>query len=443
MHVGWAATFALPEDGRAPSFDQVLAHIHSRLDGAPRYRQKLAELPLGLGNPRWVDDDCFDIRSHVRRGASRDFGALVDAALSAPLRHDRPLWELWVADRLPDGRLGLVGKVHHCMVDGLGAVELAALLVDPTPAAPPVEPAPWDPARAPNSVGLLAAEAADRVRLGVRLALLPGRLARSPQEVLRAAPRVGSAARALAHAGRPTTPASALNQPLSPRRRLVAVARPLEQLVLIKRQFGTTVNDVVLAIAAGALRRFFEQRGDRPRRLKTMVPVSVRREADGIGNQVSCVFVDLPCDEPDAARRLEQLQVAMTARKAAGEPAGGTELLQALDYAPRPLHAPVSRLLAGSRAFNVTVSNIPGPTEPIYMLGCKLEQVIPVVPIPDHHRVSIAMTSIGAQACFGVYADGGLGREADALGQAIGAAIDELLALARRRPPPPARRGSR
>ena len=143
MHVGWAALFSPPRGGPAPSFDELRSHIESRLSRAPRYRQKLEEIPWGANDPVWIDDEQFDLTSHVIRTTGSKWGELVDKAMSAPLEHSRPLWELWIADRLPDGRIGVIGKAHHCMVDGLAAVELAALLLDETPKAPDADPETW------------------------------------------------------------------------------------------------------------------------------------------------------------------------------------------------------------------------------------------------------------------------------------------------------------
>ncbi|MEA2190983.1 MAG: diacylglycerol O-acyltransferase / wax synthase, partial [Solirubrobacteraceae bacterium] len=156
MHVGWAALFGAPADGPAPSFEAIRDHIEGRLHRAPRYRQRLEHVPLGLDDPVWVDDAGFDIALHVRRCEHGDFGRLVDEVMSAPLRHDRALWELWIADALDDGRIGVVGKAHHCLVDGLAAVELMALLLDPSPDPDP-EPAPaafdggWLPRALPSA----------------------------------------------------------------------------------------------------------------------------------------------------------------------------------------------------------------------------------------------------------------------------------------------------
>jgi WS/DGAT/MGAT family acyltransferase len=428
MHVGWGAVFA-PAPGGRPDFDALQAHVGSRLGRAPRYRQKLAEVPLSLSNPVWVDDDAFDLGRHVRRATSTDFGEVVDATMSAPLDHDRPLWELRIADRLGDGRVGVVGKAHHCMVDGLAAVELAALLLDPTPEPPPPPADGWLPAPRPGRAGLLAAGLRERAAAGLDLALAPARLALSPRSLLGLPGKLLRDARALAHAGRPAALPTPINEPISPRRHLARIARPLDDLRRIKHGFGATVNDVVLAVSAGGLRRFLAARGERPCRLKTMVPVSVRgREAAGeLGNRISFVFVDLPCDEPDPVRQLAAVHAEMSDRKGAGEPEGADEVVQALEYAPPLVKAPASRLIASPRTFNLTVSNIPGPREPLYMLGCELEEAYPVVPIADRHGLSIGMTTIREDAFFGVYAAPDSLPDADALAEDIDRSIDELL----------------
>ena len=136
MHVGWTAIFDPPQDGPRPTFEQLRDHIGSRLHRAPRYRQRLAGVPLGFHDPVWADDERFDLSRHVLRARSHDIDQVVESAMSAPLERSRPLWEVWIADQLDDGRIGIVGKAHHCMVDGLAAVELASLLLDPTPDTP-------------------------------------------------------------------------------------------------------------------------------------------------------------------------------------------------------------------------------------------------------------------------------------------------------------------
>jgi diacylglycerol O-acyltransferase len=198
----------------------------------------------------------------------------------------------------------------------------------------------------------------------------------------------------------------------------------------IKGHFRTSINDVVLAASSGGVRRFMERRGERPTRLKTMVPVSLR-DVDGsgeFGNRISFVFVDLPCDEPDPVRRLLDVHMSMTDRKRAGEPQGGDHVLRALRYTPQGIQSLASKLIASPRAFNLTVSNIPGPQGRLYMNGCELEEAYPVVPLADSHAVSFGITTINDGAFFGVYADRETMPDADLLAQDIDESIEELIA---------------
>jgi diacylglycerol O-acyltransferase / wax synthase len=426
MHVGWAAAFSPPEKAATPAFEELRDFVGSRLARAPRYRQKLAEDPLGLSEPIWVDDPSFAVARHVLPAESGDMHEVVDAVMSAPLPHDRPLWELHIADRLDDGRIGVVGKVHHAMVDGIAAVALAALLLDPTPDPPPPEPDDWDPLPEPSGVQLLAEGALHRASQVVSLARLPLDVMSHPA---RAAELLGSGTRALRAVRTSFTPAPStpLNRPISPRRHLAWTRRPLEELRAIKRRHGATVNDVLLAAVAGALRRFLPH--EDATRLKAMVPVSLRAtgaEAD-LGNRISFVFVELPCEEPDPVRRLRDVRAGMAKRKAAGEPEGAGALLDAVEYAPRTLKNALAHLAASSRTFNLVVSNIPGPRQPLYMRGCRLEESYPVVPLADRHAVSIGMTTVDDQACFGVYTSPDALARADELAGALADAIDELV----------------
>jgi diacylglycerol O-acyltransferase len=428
MHVGWAAIFAPPADRRRPAFTELRDHVEARLDRAPRYRQKLLGVPLGLSEPVWVDDPDFDVMQHVHRAPSSDFHAIADMVLSQPLDHDRPLWELWVADRLDDGRIGVVGKVHHCMVDGIAAVELATLMLDTTPEPAPMELEEWRPTPAPTGLRLLAGGLLDRVREAARLARLPLGIAVRPRRAVELVSTGASALRAAGHSFNPA-PESALNAPISRHRHVASTRRPFADLRAIKARHGASVNDVVLAAAAGGLRRLLVRRGETPEALKTMVPVSVRGdgEAGELGNRISFVFVELPCDEPDPVRRLDRVKGAMAERKEAGEPEAAQVVLDAVAYAPRTVQRVVSRAAASARAFNLVVSNIPGPPVPLYMLGCKLEEVYPVVPLADEHAVSIGLTTVDDQAFFGVYADRESLPDADELAMAIAESIDELL----------------
>jgi WS/DGAT/MGAT family acyltransferase len=230
---------------------------------------------------------------------------------------------------------------------------------------------------------------------------------------------------------RPATQETGLNEPISSRRHLAHAHRPLADLKRIKGQFDATVNDVVLAVASGGVRRFFELRGETPVKLKAMVPVSVRSEDGGgeLGNQISFVFVDLPCDESDPVERLADVKEEVGSRKRSGEPEGADRVLKAFGYAPHTIQRVVSHLVASPRAFNLVVSNIPGPRESLYMLGCELEESYPVVPIADRHALAIGFTTIKDEAFFGVYADCESLPDADLLAECLDESADELLAL--------------
>jgi diacylglycerol O-acyltransferase len=433
MHVGWAAAFDPPDDGPAPSFEQLRDHISRRLHRAPRYRQRLAGVPLGVSRPVWVDDESFDLRHHVRRASTGDLRELAGTVLSTPLGRDRPLWEMWIADGLADGRVGVVGKAHHCMVDGIAAVELAALLLDPEPEPSPEPPVRWEPQPAPGPVTRLVDGVVDRARDQLSLVGTAARLAASPGRLAGGAQRAG---RAVLSSLAPANPIGALNEPISPYRTLATLGRPLDELRRIKAAYGCTVNDVVLAASCGGVRRYLERRDEEPGRLKAMVPVNVRSEggAGDLGNRISFIFLELPCDEPEPERRLRDIGLATSQAKEAGEPAGATTVLDLAAAAPSPLQRAVSRLVASPRTFNVVVSNIPGPQEPLWMLGCRLREAFPVVPLADRHALSIGFTSVAGGAFFGVYADRDSVSDAERLAADIGHELDELARAAPLKP---------
>jgi diacylglycerol O-acyltransferase len=429
MHVGWAAVFRPPEDRSRPTFDELIEHLEGRLDRSQRFRQRLGPVPLGLNAPIWIDDDRFDSARHIVPATSSRLGDVIDDCMSRQLDRTHPLWQLCIADRLDDGRIGVVAKAHHCMVDGIAAVELAALLLDPTPEPEPQKPDGWRPAPTPAAASRLVGGVLDQLRGDFELLRLPAKVVRSPLRAIEVATKGLGAAKAAASMLRPTPPIDSLNAPISPFRHLATARRPLGDLKEIKTRFGTTVNDVVLAASTGAVRHLLEQRAEPPVRLKAMVPVNVRtpQEKNDFGNRISFMFVDLPCDEPDPVRRLRAIHGDTTGRKGAGEAGRVGDILGAIGYFPQPVRDAVSHVIASPHLFNLTVSNIPGPSEPMYMLGCELEEAYPVVPIADRHALSIGVTTIRDQACFGIYADREAVPDSDLVAAAIDQSVDELL----------------
>jgi diacylglycerol O-acyltransferase len=437
MHVGWVAVFSAPEQGRLPSFQELRDHIEQRLARAPRYRQKLASVPLGLYAPEWADDEAFSVDRHVYR-APGPLQDLVEEVMSMPLRRDRPLWEMWICEDTAKEQFAIVGKAHHCMVDGLAAVELGMLLLDPTPEPVQCEPDGWRAAPEPGAEQLLVRGVRDLLSQQLDLLRWSVRVARSPAPAARqTAAGALRVSRALSHL-LADAPASVLNGQLSPLRRLAWAQRPLADLRIVKRVYGTTVNDVMLAAVAGGMRAYLMRRGEEPVALKVMVPVSVRSSADVLGNHISFVFAELPCDEPDPLGRLYRIHAAMSRRKRDGEPDGADLVLKAVAHVPVTVQQSLSRFIASPRTCNLVVSNIPGPSVPMYMLGCPLQATYPVVPLSESHAVSVGMTTIHEQACFGVYADREALPDVDMLAHDIDDAITELLAVTSQSVQPPA-----
>ena len=196
----------------------------------------------------------------------------------------------------------------------------------------------------------------------------------------------------------------------------------MDDLKVIKRRFGTTVNDVLLAACAGALRGLGEEGA-----VKAMVPVSVQAPGDEWGNRIAFLFLDLPCEEEDAVWRLRDVHVKMRERKRGGVPEGADMVLNALSFAPRSIRRVASKVIASPQLSNLTISNIPGPQFPVFLMGCEAREAYPVVPLTDRHGLSIGMTTIHERACFGVYAQADLAGEADAIATRIGDEIDGLL----------------
>jgi diacylglycerol O-acyltransferase / wax synthase len=434
MHVGWTALFDPPVDHPRPSFEDLRRHIDMRLCRAPRYRQKISPAPLDIDAPSWIDDPYFDISHHVRRAASEDLDDAVEHCMSRQLSRQRPLWEVHIAEQLGDGRIAVIGKVHHCMVDGIAAVELASLLLDPTADAGPGAEDGWRADPAPEPLARIVAGLGEKAIGPLRLVRGAAGLLLSPRRLL-AVP--ANAPAALGAAGRtlhPATPVEPLNQPLSAQRRVARVERPLDDLKQVKARFGTKLNDVCLAASAGALRELLINRSRGPVPLKTMVPVSVRDEdeADAFGNRISFMFIELPCEEPDPERRLRRIHMETSDAKKGGDPDLSEATLKLAASAPRAVQRLVSRVMASPRMFNLVVSNIPGPSKPMYMAGCELKEAYPVVPLAQGHTLSIGMTTVRDRACFGLYADGKGLADVGRVAAALERSTDELVQVSRR-----------
>lgn len=441
MHVAWSGLFEPRPGLPRPTVAALRAKIAARLDRAPRFRRRLAYPPLRLAEPCWVDDPGFDVANHVTALGDPDaaltlarFAQLTDAALSEPLDRRRPLWEVGLVPRLEDGRAGLIFKMHHALVDGKSAVELALLLFDLTPEPDPEPPSRWTPQPRPSAARLALDAFASSTLEPLRAARGVGRLAARPGEV-GIAGTLRRAALAFEQDLLRSAPPSYLNAPIGPRRTLVRHRARMDDIVAAKHRAGATVNDVCLAAVAGALRELARLRGETPRPLKAMVPVSVRADEQrrDLGNRITFAFIQLPAAMRSRAARIQQVRRETAAFKQSGRPAGTGALLGALGMLPDPVKNRAARLASSARVFNLTVSNIPGPRVPVYMLGAELSEAYPVVPLAEQHSLSIGMFSYRDDMFFGLYADPERLAEVDELPRLLDAEITALARPSRRR----------
>jgi len=433
MAVGGLLLFA---DGDGMRHDRVLERVGGRLHLVPRYRQRLQSGAAGLANPVWVDDDGFDLGWHVRRaalpapGGDAALAEFVGQELSRRLDRSRPLWELTVIEGLGGGRIALLAKMHHALVDGVAAVDIGTVLLDPTPepseiAAPQQ---PWQP-RGYDRRGHLTRLAATPIARAQKLLLDSAARALAP-DPRRAANDLRSATELVVQLARtrPSAPATALNERLGPNRRFAFARAPLADLKLAGKSRGATVNDALLAVVTGMLRRYLEAAGEplgKP--LVALVPVSVRRPGEEGGNRISTVLVDLPVAEPDPGARIDAIHATMTEIKDSAAVRAGALLAGATGWAPPLVSSGLARAMGGVRAFNLVVSNVPGPQQPFWLNGCRLLAVHPAVPLnPATQGLSAGIISYDGGVCFGLLADRDLDPPLAVAAQGLAAALDEL-----------------
>lgn len=456
MTLGAVMTFepdtagAVDPAGSAPGqfdVDAFIDLIDARLDLLPRYRQKVREVPGRLGLPVWVDDEDFDLSFHVRRsalpapGTDADLRELVGRLLSRQLDRSRPLWEIYVIEGFEGYRVAVLTKIHHAMVDGIGSMSVGSLLLDTTPHPRVADTDGWSPRPAPSGLELAAQAVLENMRRPRSAVDALTRSARDVGQVASSVRRtlggVASAVRTANH-GRSVW---ALNAPIGTQRRFGMARTSLFEHRMIRRRHGAgggTVNDVVLAVVAGALRRWLIARGEPifpDSVVRAMVPVSVRGRgaaagrdgADG-GNRISAVFVELPVGDPDPVRRLESIARQMEARKRFGRSAGTTAVVGLAALATPAMHQMGARLSSrlSSRLFNVVVTHVPGPPRPLYAMGARMRDMYPVVPLAHGQAVAIGVTSYDGTVCYGLDADRDALPDVDVLAAAINDSLAEL-----------------
>jgi diacylglycerol O-acyltransferase / wax synthase len=434
IHVHVGATMLM--EGEAPQLDELLEHVDVRLHLVPRFRQRVTPTPLQLTNPKWADDPDFDLRWHVRQTALPPPGTLdqlrdhVGHVMSEPLDFDRPLWQLHLIAGIEGGRHAYISKTHHALVDGVAAVDVGTILLDPNPEGTEM-PHPEEPSEpdAPSSELLFVRAASERIRAPLRRARRAAVDAITmPGETASRVTRTTEAFTELA-IGDPVCQPNSLNVEIGRDRRVAFVRGELQAFKVARGEVGATVNDVVLAVAAAGLRRFLVGRGEAlPKHLVALVPVSVRRPDEHLelGNRISTILVRLPIAVEDRAERLDLIR-AETARLKQSEQARVASLIvEATGWTPPTINRLLSGALTRQLVFNLVVSNVPGPQMTFYLLGRPLRAVYPFVPLsPQHHALSIGVVSYDGGVFFGLAGDRRALADIDDLAAALEDALDE------------------
>jgi WS/DGAT/MGAT family acyltransferase len=417
VHTGGIALL----EGPAPPYADVLEHVRSRLHRVPRYRRRLAVPPFGLGDPRWVDDPAFNLAYHVRHtglpapGDAAKLHALAARVFSQALDRSKPLWELWIVEHLEGGGWALVSKAGLELTEDAADVDLLATLFDTAPDAPPAAGDHWEPGPAPSPAQLAAAALTDGLR---------------PAAALTRARRIVDAAAERTGVIGPPRPARPAPSPLAvrtgPHRRLAVTAQRLDDFRAIRDAFGGTVNDAVLAVVAGALRRWLHERATRTEGLDVRAGVPVQVE----GGRLVQVECPLPVDVLDPIERLRAITAHMEAATRSRGAVAAQVIAGAGDFAPPTILARAARLTMSSRAESLLVTNVPGPQAGLYALGRRLERTYPIPTLVDGHALAVAVMSYDGGMDFGLLADYDAVPDLDVFAAAIADALGELLALA-------------
>jgi WS/DGAT/MGAT family acyltransferase len=437
MHVGGICIF----EGPPPSYDDLLDHIHSRLHLVPRFRQKLAYPPVPTGRPFWVDDPAFNLECHVRHSALPSPGSeeqlrnMAARVFSQQLDRTKPLWELWMVQGLTRKRFAFVTKTHHALVDGVSGVDIATVLFDVQPVPEPAEPdRSWVAGPTPSAAQLLAKDAEGVARAPIGFLRRIERAVEHPRETAR---KASEAVEALGEVGwnfANAAPEVPLNVPVGSHRRFEWVRADLAQFKRIKSALGGTVNDVVLAVVTGAVRRWLHSRGVRTEgmELRAQVPVSIRGEDERgqLGNKLVALRGPIPVYVEDPVKRLEICRRGMEGVKESKQALGAEVISRFNDFAPPTLLAQAARVNFSTRLFNLVVTNVPGPQIPLYVLGRELEDIFPVGFLPPEQALFVAIMSYNGGINFGLLADYDALDDVAEIAAGIEASIAELVEAA-------------
>jgi diacylglycerol O-acyltransferase len=459
-HVGGLAVY---DPSTAPGgnleIEDICRLVSERLHMLPPFRWRLIEVPLGLDHPYWIEDPDFDLDFHIRDSAvpppgdERRVAETVARIFARPLDRSRPLWELYLIHGLARGRVALLTKVHHSVVDGVSGAEILTVLLDPSPEGreiPPPDGTP-KPERKPSELSMLGRGLLGVPRQPLRalrsaptalpnLTALPGATAFPGVPTLR---RASSTIRrrlgrdqdpAILEATTARPPRTSFNGPISGHRRFSFGQLSLDTVKAIKNEVGVTVNDVVVAICAGALREWLKAREELPRKpLVAMVPVSVRTDEQRgtFGNRVSMMIVPIPTDENDPKRRLRRTHELLRGAKSQHKAVPADLLTDATSFIPPAVASLAARttmeVMSRTRPpVNVVISNVPGPRSPLFCAGAKLEAHYPVSVVVDGVGLNITVMSYLDHRDFGIVADRDQVDDVWSLMAGLSASLDEL-----------------
>ncbi len=445
LHVGSVMVFRPGPEGF--SYELLLDLVGNRISYVPRYRQRVREMPGRVSPPVWIDDDRFDITYHVRRSALPRPGTMaqleefVSRIQARALDRARPLWELYLVEGLEDGRFALVTKTHEALVDGRNAVDLAQVIVDPDPGREVALPPMWRPARAPSDLELMGGAALDLLRGPKELLSGVRDVVQGVRSLgVQAASTAGDLAGYLARSATRPAPDSPLNRPIGAHRRYVTIESDLSEYQAVRARIvaeedpsdpdarAVSVHAVVLATITGALRTWLMTRGEGmggQERIRAMVPLGVAAR-DGGGDLVVPCFIDLPVGEPRPMMRLHQVAYDMQQQVEGG--ASARSLSSLGGYAPPTLHSLGSRLgsAISRRMFNLVITNVPGPQQPLYAADAQMLSSFPVIPLAKGQALTIGLTSYDGKICYGLNADRDALPDLDTLAQCVDDALAEL-----------------
>jgi WS/DGAT/MGAT family acyltransferase len=435
MHVGGLAVFDPARASRRLTLDRLRDVTASRLHLVPRFRQKVRFPVIGSGRPVWVDVP-VDLEYHIRHvtvarpGGPRELAALAGQIHSQQLDRGKPLWEMYLVDGIEGGNQATLTKTHHAMLDGVGGMDVCALLLDHTPEPTAVKIGHWNPPIEPSAVRLLVDALLDRA---IEPTITLGRAASNailhPRATAANAAVVAiGAARALA---RGLAPRSSLNTPVGATRRFAMTDVTLDDARAVKSALGGTVNDVILTTVADALSRFLEHRGEptEGRVLRSMMPASTRGRAGqpGQNNQVTTLFVDLPVGPMDVAQRLQQVIETTQELKASHEDDAAAALMSLGVLVPPVVQQSVLRWGNDNlRIMNLVASNVPGPQIPLYLDGMPLVAYYPLMPLGAETALSIAVVTLVGVMGFGFSADWTAFSDLESLVQHAGDSFEDL-----------------